>query len=87
MTTLSAVKAYMETHRRATLSDIAIGLDTTREAAHGLLDIWRRKQRARLVASACSACGSRPGGCSCAMAEILPEVWEWVDDQKGPHAS
>lgn len=83
MTTLTAVRAYMRARRRASLADIAIGLDTTQDVAHGLLEIWQRKNRARLVSSACGPCGGHGGGCSCASASTMPEVWEWVEEGGG----
>ena len=80
MATLSAVKAYLQEHRRATLGQIAIGVDADPEAVRGLLEIWRAKRRARVVAPECGSCGqSRLGGCSCGAEHILPEVWEWKE--------
>ena len=78
MTTLTAVRDYMQRSRRASLTDLSIALETSREQAHTLMQIWQGKGRARLVAEACGSCGKGSLGCSCPAAEMLPEVWEWI---------
>lgn len=85
MTTLSAVKGYLQAHRRATLLDISIALEAQPEAVHGLLEIWRGKNRVRLLEPACGGCGkSRFGGCNCGDAHLLaPEIWEWTEESHG----
>lgn len=79
MATLSAVKHYMEDRRRATAEDVAIRLETTPEAAKGLLEMWRAKNRVRCIPGSCGSCGKgASGGCSCAASTIIPDVYEWV---------
>lgn len=89
MTTLSAVKTYMQDHHRTTVGDLAVGLSTTPDNARSLLEMWRAKSRVRFIPSACGSCGKGPfGGCSCPMAAIVPEIYEWVSDEdKTPHDS
>lgn len=88
MTTLSAVKHYMEDHHRATVSDLAVNLATTPDTARSLLEMWRAKQRVRFIPSACGSCGKGAlGGCSCPMATVLPEIWEWVGEGDGEKGS
>lgn len=88
MTTLSAVKTYMQSHHRATVNDLAIGLSTTPDNARSLLEMWRAKARVRFIPSACGTCGKGPlGGCSCPAASVVPDIYEWVSDEDGtPHA-
>jgi len=84
MTTLSAVKSYMQDHHRTTVSDLATGLHTTPDNARSLLEMWRAKQRVRFIPSACGSCGKGAlGGCSCAMASVIPEIYEWVGEEDG----
>lgn len=79
MTTLSAVKHYMEDRRRTTVNDLAIGLSTTPDNARALLEMWRAKERVRLIPGACGTCGKGPlGGCSCGTAAVAADVYEWV---------
>ena len=89
MTTLSAVKRYMEDHRRASVEDLAIGLSTTPDNARSLIEMWRAKERARFVESACGSCGKAAfGGCSCGEAAVRRDVYEWVcDDEPDKNAS
>jgi hypothetical protein len=79
VTTLAAVKRYLESHGRATVPELAIGLGTTPDNARSLLEIWRAKQRVRVVPGGCGPCGKGLfGGCSCAMAAMAADVYEWV---------
>lgn len=85
MTTLSAVKSYMQDHHRTTVHDLAVGLDTTADNARSLLEMWRSKQRVRFIPSACGSCGKGPfGGCSCPMATLVPDLYEWLSDEDRP---
>lgn len=84
MTTLSAVKHYMEDHSRATVTDLAVGLETTPDTARSLLEMWRSKKKVRLIPGACGSCGKGPfGGCSCPAAAMVPDVYEWVALEEG----
>ena len=77
------VKQYLEGRHRASVTDIAIALSTTADAARSLLEIWRAKQRVRLIAGAddCGGCGKkRFGGCSCSASEVSADVYEWIGD-------
>lgn len=84
MTTLSAIRDYMEHAQRASLTDLSIALETTRDNAHAMMQIWQEKGRARLVSEACGTCGKAAWGCSCPVADMLPEVWEWIP-REVPH--
>lgn len=83
MTTLSAVKLYMQDRGRATVDDLAVGLATTPDNARSLLEMWRAKERVRFIPSACSACGKGAfGGCRCPMAALVPDTYEWLSDKE-----
>lgn len=83
MTTLSAVKAYLELHGRSALPDIALGLATTPDNARHLLEIWRAKDRVRLIPAQCGSCGKGPfGGCDCDLAALVSDAYEWIDRTK-----
>ncbi|RDD68713.1 FeoC-like transcriptional regulator [Paracoccus versutus] len=84
MTTLTALRDYMERAHRASLTDLSIALETSRDNAHAMMQIWAAKGRARLVADACGSCGKGPVCCTCPVAEMLPEVWEWIP-REVPH--
>lgn len=77
MATLSSVKSYLEARSRASLTDIALGVATTPEAARALLERWQVKNRVRLVEAACGSCGHGPFGCTCSHAAPV-EIWEWI---------
>lgn len=81
MATLTQVKHYLEGRRRASVSDVAIALSTSSDAARALLEMWRAKQRARLISDGCGSCGkSRFGGCSCPATEVSADVYEWIGE-------
>jgi len=80
MTTLSAVKSYMEKRHRASVAEIAIGLDTTPEVVRSLLEMWRMKKKVRHLTSICATCGKAGTiGCACAAGAELGDIYEWVD--------
>jgi hypothetical protein len=80
MATLSAVKLFMERRGRASVSEVAVGLDTTPDVARSLLEMWRGKKKARLVIGICSACGKASTfGCACAGGADVADVYEWVE--------
>lgn len=93
MTTLSEVKRYMQSRRRASLADIAVGLATTPDNARHLLLMWQAKQKVRLIpcgdGTAVGSCGkSTAGGCSCGTHEVGGDVYEWLgEDGRGADAS
>ena len=73
MTTLFAVKRYMQDRGRVTVPELAIGLDTTPDHVRGLLEMWRAKQRVRLIPGSCGSCGKGLfGGCDCAASALVP---------------
>lgn len=79
MTTLSAIKRYMESHPRVSLGDLVVALDTTPDAARAMLEIWRAKNRVRLVPESCGSCGKPAlGGCNCPENALLGEIYEWA---------
>lgn len=63
----------MQHHRRAGVEDLVVNLSTTPDNARSRLEMWRAKQRVRFI----------PGGCSCPMASLLPEIYEWVGEPDG----
>lgn len=71
---LSRVSEYLRHHRRATLTDMARGVDATPEALCGMLAALEHKGRVRRLRA-----GAACGGCSrCSGASA--EVFEWVED-------
>lgn len=71
---LSRVNDYLRERRRATLTDMALGLGATPDALRDMLAILERKGRVRRLPTG-TACG---GGCSkCDPSSI--ELYEWMD--------
>ncbi|MBU1236531.1 MAG: FeoC-like transcriptional regulator [Gammaproteobacteria bacterium] len=69
---LSRVTDYLRQHRRASLGDMALALDTTPDALREMLAMLERKGRARRLPAG-TACG---GGCNkCSPASV--ELYEW----------
>ncbi|MFG1281720.1 FeoC-like transcriptional regulator [Xanthobacter autotrophicus] len=86
MTTLSAVKDYMQHHRRASVEDLAVGLSSSPDVVHHLLEMWRAKQRVRIVAAAdaCNGCGKGLlQACACPAETYSSGIYEWVDKDMG----
>ncbi len=71
---LSRVSDYLKIHRRAALTDMAIGLDATPDALRGMLTVLERKGRVHKLPSG-TACGG--GCCKCSPASV--ELYEWID--------
>lgn len=72
---LSRVRDYLKQHRRASVADLAHGLEATPDAVRAMLEVLRRKGLARRV-SAGTACGN---GCrKCDSASL--EIYEWAQD-------
>ena len=65
---LARIKHYLQQRGPVSLSDIALHLGTTPDAARGMLETWLRKGRVRRGGgdSACSSCG-----------HCEPERMEW----------
>lgn len=72
---LSELKGYLSERGRAPLTDIAIRLGVTPDAARGMLDVWAQKGRVRRLDS--QTCG---GCCGCADGRL--EVYEWLDERR-----
>lgn len=69
---LSRVNDYLRERRRASLMDMAHGLDASPDALREMLAILERKGRVRRLPSG-TACGG--GCCKCNPADI--ELYEW----------
>ncbi|WP_275100019.1 FeoC-like transcriptional regulator [Sedimenticola hydrogenitrophicus] len=71
---LSRIKHYLHNRGPVCLSDIALHLGSTPDAARGMLETWMRKGRVtrRTIESGCgTSCGKcRPDD---------TELYEWVD--------
>jgi len=83
MTTLSAVKHYLEDHNRTTVEELARNLDTTPDNARVLLDMWREKKKIRLIPSRCGSCGKGALACACPEAARIPDIYEWIETSEG----
>jgi hypothetical protein len=71
---LSRVSDYLRERRRASLTDMALGLGATPEALRDMLAILERKGRVRRLPAG-TPCG---GGCSkCHPSSV--DLYEWVD--------
>ncbi|MDD3529664.1 MAG: FeoC-like transcriptional regulator [Gallionellaceae bacterium] len=71
---LSRVSDYLRERRRASVIDMAHGLDAAPEALKGMLGILERKGRVRRLPAG-TGCGT--GCCKCDPASI--EMYEWID--------
>ena len=69
---LSDLRSYLQMHRRAALSDMALRFDTEPAALRGMLAKWVSKGRV-VKLSRGPACGSTC--CHCAPETI--EIYEW----------
>lgn len=80
MTTLSAVKHFMESHRRASVLEVAAALGSTPDVVRSMLEMWARKNCVRRLASICASCGKNTtGACTCAIGADISDIYEWVD--------
>ena len=70
---VSRVSDYVREHRRVSLLDLSLGLDTDAQALRGMLAVLERKGRVRRLPSGTS-CGS--GCCKCKPESI--ELFEWI---------
>ncbi len=69
---VSRVSDYLREHRRVSLLDLSLGLDTEAQALRGMLAVLERKGRVRRLPAGTS-CG---GCCKCKPESI--ELYEWV---------
>lgn len=69
---LSAVSDYLRQKRRASVADLALGLDTSPDALRAMLGTLERKGRVRRLAGPNCAGGC----CKCDPASL--EMYEWV---------
>jgi len=71
---LSRVNDYLRQHRRASLTDMAYGLDAAPEALQAMLAALERKGRVRRLpaGTSCSGC------CKCDPHAV--ELYEWTGD-------
>jgi Mn-dependent DtxR family transcriptional regulator len=72
---LSRVRDYLQQNRRASVVDLAHGLDATPDAVRAMLAVLERKGRARRLPAG-TACGN--GCCKCDPASL--ELYEWTGD-------
>lgn len=74
-TILSRLAQYLRMNRRASLADLANGLDATPAAIEGMLVAFERKGRVRRV-TASPACGRTCGKCD----PSAVTVFEWTGE-------
>lgn len=72
---LSRVSDYLKQRKRASVTDMALGLDTAPDALKGMLATLERKGRIRRLAVG-SGCAN--GCCKCDPKTL--ELYEWVAD-------
>ena len=70
---ISQLSDYLRRHRRASVADAALHLDSSPDAVEAMLQLLERKQRVRRIASA-AACG----GCNRCGGPGSSPVFEWV---------
>lgn len=75
---LSRLSDYLRERRRASVADMAIGLDSTPSALEPMLATLERKGRVRRVAAA-AGCGT--SCCKCDPASAI--VYEWAGEAPG----
>ena len=72
---LSSVNAYLRQRKRASVADMALGLEATPDALKGMLAILERKGRVRRLPGGGGACG----GCGKCDPNAV-ELYEWVGE-------
>ena len=70
---VSRVSDYLHQHRRVSLLDLSLGLDTDAQALRAMLAVLERKGRVRRLPAGTS-CG---GGCTRCKPESI-ELFEWI---------
>ncbi len=71
---MSDLKAYLAENKRAPISDLVNHFDSEPTAIRGMLDLYIRKSRVRLIDSGMGDCG----GCTKCDAFAL-EIYEWIE--------
>ena len=77
---ISQLSEYLQRHRRASVGDMALHLDSSPDTVQAMLDLLERKRRVRRVADARGSCGSC-GGCASNCATNA--VYEWALPESG----
>lgn len=70
---ISRLSAYLQQHQRASLQDMALGLDTDAEALRNMLSVLERKGRVSRLPSGTSC----SGGCGKCQPHTV-EIYEWT---------
>ena len=70
---LSDIREYLQTHRRAALSDMALHFGTDPDALRGMLDKWVVKGRVAKLPS-----GTTCGSSCCKCDPNTTEIYEWI---------
>ncbi|MBB3103689.1 FeoC-like transcriptional regulator [Azomonas macrocytogenes] len=78
---LAQLNEYLHQHGRASLSDMAMAMDSTPEAVEAILGRLERKGRVRRLPEG-STCGS--GCCKCDPTQTT--LYEWVREDAGQHS-
>ncbi|MCG8427973.1 MAG: FeoC-like transcriptional regulator [Chromatiales bacterium] len=68
---LSAIKSYLQQRGQATLTDIAIHVDSTPDAVRGMLEMWiaKGKVQRQQMDETCGSC------CKCEQAATEIYIW------------
>ncbi len=70
---LSELRTYLQTHRRATLSDMALRFGSDPDALRGMLSKWISK------GSVVKLLAAKPCGTCCKCDPLTMEIYEWRD--------
>ena len=73
---LSRVNDYLRQHKRASLADMANGLDAAPEALRAMLTLLERKGRVRRLPAPTSC-----GRCCCQCDPSRVELYEWAGEE------
>lgn len=74
MMTLTGVRDYMRERGNASLEEVALHFDASRDAARGALDLWMKKGKVRPLPAGASCSKAGSCGCSCK----AEEIYEWL---------
>lgn len=72
---LSDIRAYLTERGRAPLSDIALHLGVSPDAARGMIQQWERRGKMRQISG---SCGQSACGCASCPGTEAGEIYEWV---------